>query len=150
MAAPGKTTAEGSLGINPILTARFLSLEEKVDLIQSPWGSSAAVLREDLEAGGLLPPAAELDALGFATLSVFFPMVGGGGAQEVWGARTQERTDEQRAKGRRRRSMPSPFLYLGQDFASQPSRETQLMGDVNLAVRVARNLCINPPLRTIS
>ena len=101
MAAPGKTTAEGSLGINPILTARFLSLEEKVDLTQSPWGSSAAALRVDLGgAGGFPPPVAELDALGFAALLVFFPipMVGGGGAQGVWGTQTQERTEDERKK----------------------------------------------------
>ena len=52
------------------------------------------------DAGGFPPPVAELDALGFAILLVFFPipMVGGGGAQEVWGARAQERTEDERKK----------------------------------------------------
>ena len=125
MAAPGKTTAEGSLGINPILTARFLSLEEKVDLTQSPWSSSAAVLRVGLGgAGGFPPPAAELDALGFAALLVFFPipMVGGGGVQEIWGARAQERTEDKRKK-KALYAVPVPIYGVG-FFASQPSKET--------------------------
>ena len=48
----------------------------------------------------LPPPATELDALGLAILLFFFPipMVGGGGAQEVWGARTQEITEGERKK----------------------------------------------------
>ena len=128
MAAPGKTTAEGSLGINPILTARFLSLEEKVDLTQSPWSSSAAVLRRDLEgAGGLPPPATELDALGLAILLFFFPipMVGGGGAQEVWGARTQEITEGERKK---KALYAVPVSIYGAGFCISTVRGNEING----------------------
>ena len=80
VSAPGEMIADGSLGISPILTARFLSRVEIVDLPQSPWDSSGVAAREDLGGtGGFPPPAAELDALGLAAAEPFFTIVASGG-----------------------------------------------------------------------